>query len=175
MFGSGYAAQCTFDGTGGQVQRKPNLAGATPGGFAISTACGKCLPKAVRRLYTITPFEFYDTHMRPRTQTNGCQPRAVLGERVIGVLSGKAGPGRGKKTVGNANRLSAGGMTRAYILARLDRDRPELATQVRLKKITANQAAILAGFRRNPAALQKILKLLPRLTSTERNTLQRKL
>jgi hypothetical protein len=51
---------------------------------------------AVRRLYTITPFEFYDTHMRPRTQTNGCQPRAVLGERVIGVLSGKAGPGRGK-------------------------------------------------------------------------------
>jgi hypothetical protein len=66
-------------------------------------------------------------------------------------------------------------MTRAYILARLDTDRPELATQVRLKKITANQAAILAGFRRNPAALQKILKLLPRLTSTERNTLRRKL
>ena len=26
MVGSGYAAQCTFDGTGGQVQREPNLA-----------------------------------------------------------------------------------------------------------------------------------------------------
>jgi hypothetical protein len=38
---------------------------------------------------------------------------------------------------------------------------------VRVRKLTANCAAILAGFRRKPAALERILKLLPQLTTAE--------
>jgi hypothetical protein len=43
--------------------------------------------------------------------------------------------------------ISFGTSTR-YTLARLDRDRPDLAAKVRAKEITANAAAIQAGFRR---------------------------
>jgi hypothetical protein len=125
---------------------------------------------AVRRLYTVTPFEFYDG--RARTRPAGCQPRAVLGEREVGIPGGKAGPGRGKKTDSSATRLGRG---RAYILARLDRDRPDLAAKVRVKKLTANSAAVLAGFRRKPTPLEKILNLLPRLASADRDRLRREL
>ena len=38
--------------------------------------------------------------------------------------------------------------TAAYFLARLDRDRPDLAVRVRNRDLTANAAAIEAGFRK---------------------------
>jgi hypothetical protein len=69
---------------------------------------------AVRRLYAVVPFEFYDG--RTRTRPNSVQPRAVLGKRELGVAGGKAGPGRGKKTGSSTPRLGRG---RAYILAAL--------------------------------------------------------
>jgi hypothetical protein len=125
---------------------------------------------AVRRLYTVAPFEFYDGRARKRAV--GCQPTVVLGKRELGILGGKAGPGRGKKTGSNTTRLGRG---RAYILARLDRDRPDLAAKVRVKKLTANSAAVLAGFRRKPTPLEKILNLLPRLASADRDRLRREL
>jgi hypothetical protein len=42
------------------------------------------------------------------------------------------------------------GNSRIYTLARLDRDRPDLAAKVRTKEISANAAAIKAGFRKEP-------------------------
>lgn len=57
-------------------------------------------------------------------------------------LGKRKGPGRGKKRVGNTKSLSDGGMTRTYILARLDRDgHAELATKVRSGEMSANAAA----------------------------------
>ena len=129
---------------------------------------------AVRRLYTVAPFEFYDGRARERTRSVGCQPRAVLGKREFGIPGGKAGPGRGKKTANNVRRFKHGN-SRAYILARLDRDRPDLAAKVRVKKMTAHGAAILAGFRHKPTPLEKILNLLPRLASADRERLRREL
>src|SRR4029450_3041953 len=52
----------------------------------------------------------------------------AYGER--GVKGGKAGPGRGKKTANNISRFRHG-TDPAYLLARLDRDHPELAARVR--------------------------------------------
>jgi hypothetical protein len=46
---------------------------------------------------------------------------SALGQRQIGIQGGKAGPGRGKKTDDNVSRFKHG-ISRAYILARLDRD-----------------------------------------------------
>jgi hypothetical protein len=67
------------------------------------------------------------------------------------------------------------GRGRAYVLARLDRDRPDLAAMVRVKKLTANRAAIMAGFRRKPTPLEKVLKVLPQLTAADRDLLRREL
>jgi hypothetical protein len=46
---------------------------------------------------------------------------------------------------------------------------------VRGKKLTANGAAIMAGFRHKPTPLEKILNLLPRLASADRERLRREL
>jgi hypothetical protein len=57
---------------------------------------------------------------------------AALGPR-------RAGPGRGKQLVMPSVSVSAGGTTRPYILARLDRDgHAELAAKVRTGEISAN-------------------------------------
>jgi hypothetical protein len=46
---------------------------------------------------------------------------------------------------------------------------------VRVKKLTANRAAIMAGFRRKPTPIERVLKLLPRLTAADRDLLRREL
>jgi hypothetical protein len=58
-------------------------------------------------------------------------------------------------------------------LARLDRDNPDLAARVRAGELSANAAAIEAGWRKKRAckklsALEQILRLLPKLTAEER-------
>jgi hypothetical protein len=60
-----------------------------------------------------------------------------------------AGPGRGKKTDGNAIGFTKPrrGTTAASTLARLKRDTPELADKVVSGEMSANAAAIAAGFR----------------------------
>jgi hypothetical protein len=86
------------------------------------------------------------------TDPNSITPlhRAVaLGQREIGIEGGKAGPGRGHKTSDNVTRFQRGNQ-RAYILARLHRDRPDLAQRVEAGELSANAAAIEAGFRKKP-------------------------
>jgi hypothetical protein len=56
---------------------------------------------------------------------------------------------------------------RDYDLARLRRDRPDLAERVEAGEVSANAAAIEAGFRRKPTPYEQVLKLLPKLTDAE--------
>jgi hypothetical protein len=61
--------------------------------------------------------------------------------------------GEEKYQVGNAKLApspSSGGMCATYTLARLRRDRPDLAAQVEAGELSAHAAAIEAGFRRKP-------------------------
>lgn len=83
------------------------------------------------------------------------------------VVLGKRG--RPKKGEGKGDNItfSRGTTGRAYILARLDRDRPDLAEKVRAKKLSANAAAIEAGFRKRPSPFEQARKLLPKLTQDE--------
>lgn len=69
--------------------------------------------------------------------------------REIGIPGGKPGPGRGKKTGSNITRFKRG-TKRDYTLARLHRDRPDLAQRVEAGELSANAAAIEAGFRKKP-------------------------
>jgi hypothetical protein len=64
------------------------------------------------------------------------------------------------------------GTTLAYTLDRLKRERPDLFERVVAKQLSANAAAIEAGFRKQPTPFETIAKaitkLLPRLTAQER-------
>ena len=90
------------------------------------------------------------------------------------ITLGKHGVNQHTEGVGNTkSTVSAGGSTRAYILARLDRDgHADLAAKVRTKEISANAAAIEAGFRSKPTHLATILKLLPKLTADDQMELR---
>jgi hypothetical protein len=84
---------------------------------------------------------------RPNLNTNPSGAAARHRKATTGKHGGKAGPGRGKKTGDNSTRFKGKGRTsRAYILARLDRDGlAELAARVRAGEISANAAAIEAS------------------------------
>jgi hypothetical protein len=65
------------------------------------------------------------------------------------VKLGRRGTNQHTVGVGNTKSISRGGTTAAYILARLDRDGfTELAAKVRAGELSANAAAIKAGFRK---------------------------
>ena len=79
--------------------------------------------------------------------------RVLLGHRLIGIPGGKAGPGRGNKGP-NVTRFQRGN-SRAYTLARLTRDHPDLAIRVHAGELSAHAAAIAAGWRRKQAPKTK--------------------
>jgi len=64
------------------------------------------------------------------------------------------------------------GTNPTYALKRLKRDRPDLAEKVIAGEMSANRAAIEAGFRRVLTPFEHILKLIPKLTEEEKYRLQ---
>lgn len=87
------------------------------------------------------------------------------------VVLGKHGGARIKSEQGDNITLDRG-TSANYTLARLDRDHPELAERVRDGKLSANAAAIEAGFRRKPTPFEQIERLIPRLTDDERRQIR---
>jgi hypothetical protein len=64
------------------------------------------------------------------------------------------------------------GNSRAYTLDRLSRrERPDLLAKVAAKQMSANAAAIEAGFRKKPSPFERVQKLLPELTTEQRRWL----
>jgi hypothetical protein len=55
------------------------------------------------------------------------------------------------------------GTSRAYTLDRLSRERPDLFERVKAGTLSANAAAIEAGWRKTPTPLERVLALLPKL------------
>jgi hypothetical protein len=82
---------------------------------------------------------------------------------------------KGKPEVNHDNVMikARQGNSRAYMLTRLKQQKPELFKRVTRGEMSANAAAIEAGFRKKPSALDKIRKLLPKLTAEERSILHR--
>jgi hypothetical protein len=96
------------------------------------------------------------------------------------VILGKHGGDRksaGRNQVTNdhltANKLGPNTVVRT--LARLDRDHPDLAERVRAGEMSANAAAIRAGFRNKPSLLDQIRQLISKLTDDERMILANEL
>jgi hypothetical protein len=90
----------------------------------------------------------------------------------IGKL-GKRGRPKKIEEKGVNRTLIRGSGNRAYILLRLDRDGfADLAARVRARVMSANAAAIEAGFRKRATPLERIRKQLPELTAAERQQLK---
>ncbi len=68
----------------------------------------------------------------------------------------------------NINFVNPGGTSRDYLVSRLERDRPELAKEVLAGKKSAHAAAIEAGFRKKPTALDRLRSAWKIATKTER-------
>ena len=81
--------------------------------------------------------------------------------------------GTNQHTNGDSNRKSSakalkGGTNSAYTIARLDRDAPELAARVRAGGISANAAAIEAGFRKKLTGIDRLRSAWKAATPSER-------
>jgi hypothetical protein len=72
----------------------------------------------------------------------------------------------------NITPKSERGTSATYTLKRLKRDRPDLLERVVAGELSANAAAIAAGFRHKPTPYETITKLLPKLSATERQSLK---
>jgi hypothetical protein len=110
--------------------------------------------------------EMVDLALRGLTLT---RPDAAVGIDDAIVLGQRGGDRRSVafKDQSDNVTLKERGNARAYVLARLDRDRPDLAERVRADELSANAAAIEAGWRKQPTPLERIYKLLPKLSQTE--------
>lgn len=86
----------------------------------------------------------------------------------------KMPPGTRTDLVDNINEVEgrSTGTSRRYILSRLKREDPKLFKQVVDGKLSANAAAIKAGFRRKLTPFEQIQKLILKLTDKERRQLR---
>src|SRR5690606_32482293 len=84
-----------------------------------------------------------------------------------------AKPGDNQYTVvGNSNHQKAVKNSRSYQIDRLSREAPGLYEAVCRGEMSANRAAIKAGFRKPPKPFDQIKKLLTKLTDAERRQLK---
>jgi hypothetical protein len=83
------------------------------------------------------------------------------------AITGKKGKRAKKVTTDNSDNITIKpkrGTSRAYTLARLKREKSDLYERVKAKELSANAAAIEAGWRTEKSPAQKIMKLLPKVT-----------
>jgi hypothetical protein len=99
------------------------------------------------------------------------EARIALEAAIVLGRRGRPKKGEGKGADGT---LKRGSNSSAYLLARLDRDgHAALAAKVRAGQLSANAAAVEAGFRKQATPLERVLKLLPKLTRSEWQQLKR--
>jgi hypothetical protein len=81
---------------------------------------------------------------------------------------------KGKESVDNVNRLRGGNDT-PYTLRRLARDCPELLDKIEAGELSVNQAAIQAGIRKRPSALDQLRATWRKATEDEREAFLREI
>lgn len=98
----------------------------------------------------------------------------LAGEDEVKILRAEGGKKGGRGNLSsNTTKVNRGA---AYLVRRLKRDFPDIAVALaRGEYRSARAAAIAAGIIKPPTALEKILKLLPKLTPTERRQLRARL
>lgn len=88
------------------------------------------------------------------------------------AMTEKWGGSRRKADISKINNvnLAKGGNSRAYAVSRLKRQRPDLFDEVKEGKMSANAAAVLAGFRKVRTPLQLLRSAWGKANANERKT-----
>ena len=77
---------------------------------------------------------------------------------------------QGKRNLPDNVKEVTAGNSRAYTVSRLQREAPELFAQVAAGTISANAAAIKAGFRKKPTPLELLRAIWAKASNTDRET-----
>lgn len=99
-------------------------------------------------------------------------------DAVAQLIKREVGPAAehgGKREAGQVdiiNLSDGGGTSPTYVLRRLKRDYPDLAEKVVAGELSANAAAIKAGFRKPPSPLKAIQSAWSRATDEERRAIR---
>ena len=95
---------------------------------------------------------------------------------VLPMWRGAMSNGKGKP-VNNDNIINkdSQGTSRSYTLSRLEKQHPEIYQEVCAGQLSANAAAIKAGFRKKLTPFEQVRKLLPKLSDEEREQLKTEL
>lgn len=81
------------------------------------------------------------------------------------------GPGKPSHNADNISVIDGHGTSRSYTLSRLKHADPSLFKRVVDGELSANAAAIEAGFRKKPSPFEQVQKLIPKLTAQQRKQL----
>ena len=74
--------------------------------------------------------------------------------------------------ISDSNNVPIRGNSKSYTVSRLRREAPQLYAEVREGRLSANAAAIQAGFRKSLTPLEQIKRLLLKLSDAERDELR---
>ena len=77
---------------------------------------------------------------------------------------------QGKRNLLNNVKEATAGNSRSYTVSRLQREAPELFAQVVAGTLSANAAAIQAGFRKKPTPLELLRAIWAKASNTDRET-----
>jgi hypothetical protein len=125
--------------------------------------------KSLRELITLPPMEGWDEDPDKIEALLQDDPEVLtMFEREMQLKPGPKPKADGGKSVDNVNRLASKGNSRAYTVSRLQRERPDLFDAVCKKKISANAAAIQAGFRRVKTPLDNLRSAWGKASEEER-------
>jgi hypothetical protein len=129
--------------------------------------------KSLRELITLPPMEGWAEDPKKIEALIKDEPEVLAMFRD--AMKGKAGrPKKHEKESPNnikvLNEEPQAGTSRAYTVSRLQRERPDLFQQVCEKKISANAAAIQAGFRRVKTPLDTLRSAWGKASEEERET-----
>lgn len=96
---------------------------------------------------------------------------------IVGKPGGQQGNGNASKTNDRKPTIRSEQVNlkqdrgRAYDLRRLAAHRPDLHERVCAGELSANRAAIEAGFRKQPTPMEQVQRIIPKLTHEERRQL----
>ena len=94
----------------------------------------------------------------------------AMWEKAMQIKPGPKEKPNPDNSVDNINRTARKGTSKAYTVSRLQREAPELFAQVAAGTISANAAAIKAGFRKKLKPLDILRQAWAKASETERET-----
>ena len=120
---------------------------------------------SLQELITEKPLRGWGTTVEKIQSLIGDDPELLVMFRE--ALKNKTGP-KAEDSLNNIVTKTITGNTKAYTLTRLSKEAPELYERVKAGGLSANAAAIEAGFRKKPSPLETVIRGYNKLTDEDK-------